>query len=208
MALSAIGAIAASAIPAFLGYQGQERANRQNLAEAARNRRFQERMRNTQWQAAVADMRAAGLNPALAYSQGPAAAPGGSTGSVDSSVSSAIEAAQMQKAMRLLDQQVSKTRSEAREARAKADVEALRSDYLTRKFKVNGHQSTPKLYDFIDAELDAALAGAQNLKASARRSDLQADILGPQAQMMDQVNKLLSALVNKGGPAVQKFLRR
>lgn len=45
---------------------------------AAKNRKFQERMRNTQWQAAVKDMTAAGLNPMLAYGQGPAASPSGS----------------------------------------------------------------------------------------------------------------------------------
>lgn len=42
---------------------------------------FSERMANTQWQRATADMRAAGINPMLAYQQGGAAAPIGATGS-------------------------------------------------------------------------------------------------------------------------------
>lgn len=49
--------------------------------QAAVNRDFQERMSNTQYQRAVQDMKAAGLNPALAYSNMKTNAPSGSAAS-------------------------------------------------------------------------------------------------------------------------------
>lgn len=48
-----------------------------NSAEALAQRNWQEKMRGSQYQTAVSDLRAAGLNPALAYQQGGAGVPSG-----------------------------------------------------------------------------------------------------------------------------------
>lgn len=60
-----------------------------NKSEAQINRDFQERMANTSYQRAIKDMQAAGLNPMLAFEQGGAAAPQGSTASSSSKASDA-----------------------------------------------------------------------------------------------------------------------
>lgn len=59
-----------------------ERQRDVNIDEAQKQRDWQTTMSNTQYQRAVGDMEAAGLNPMLAYSQGGAGTPSGGQASV------------------------------------------------------------------------------------------------------------------------------
>jgi len=73
-----------SFIPGVGDADAAKDANEANLAESALNRKFQERMSNTAYQRGMEDMKKAGLNPTLAYMQGGASAPSGSTATVQS----------------------------------------------------------------------------------------------------------------------------
>lgn len=61
--------------------QRQEDAQQFNAQQAAAQMNFQERMRNTAYQAGMYDMKQAGLNPILAYQKGPASSPTGAAAS-------------------------------------------------------------------------------------------------------------------------------
>lgn len=85
--------IAIAAFSAGLSKIGQDDANKKNAEQAQLNRDFQERMSNTAYQRAVKDLQAAGLNPALAYQQGGASAPtGSSAASMQNSLAGAASA--------------------------------------------------------------------------------------------------------------------
>lgn len=83
----------AGTVGAALNYKGAKEANRMNQAMAREQMNFQERMSNTSYQRGMQDMKAAGLNPMLAYMQGGASGPSGAQSTMQNEMSGAVSSA-------------------------------------------------------------------------------------------------------------------
>lgn len=106
----ALGDAAPAAISGIAGYLGQQNQNVASAQQAERQMEFQEQQSSTAYQRAMADMKAAGLNPMLAYSQGGASSGSGASApmgnELGAGVNSAWQAAQARQQMQQSNAQI------------------------------------------------------------------------------------------------------
>lgn len=139
---------AATLVGAGLNYYGAQKANKMNRDLAREQMGFQERMSNTSYQRARADMEAAGINPMLAFSQGGASSPGGSSATMQNEmsgvVSSAIEVKRAQAELKNLQEQNKNLQAQNRKINAETTLTEIAS--MLEKSKISKAQLS-ELYD-------------------------------------------------------------
>ena len=176
--------IGSALINGGLSYLGQSSANAFNAAQAADSRDWQERMRATQYQVAVGDMLAAGLNPMLAYQQGGAGNLSGAVAAPAQSdfgqfVSSALQTRQIEgqlEQMEAQNEQINAGTQESKDrallARQQAQTEVNRS-YREGAEGIRTEQATALDRLESAARIHLMAAQARNFDANSAYTALQ-----------------------------------
>lgn len=149
----------------ILTSSGQSHANRTNRDIAREQMAFQERMSNTSAQRSVADYRAAGLNPALAYERG-ASSPSGASATMQDTIGPGVSTAMRAREVRQALME-SKTRQYANLRQGDlANSQAREADQRLRL------ASAIQPYQENLAKFDAMLRALQ-LPAATNQADLE-----------------------------------
>lgn len=189
--------LAAAATSAVGSLIGGERKNAAQISMAREQMAFQERMYKSRYQMQMDDMRAAGLNPILSYSQGPPGAPGGAQAQISDTVTPAVNSG-LSAAMAAMD--VKKREEEIglideQRKNVSADTKLKES----QRFKTDSesmfiNESFGKLY----ADIDRTKAEASSAQASAEYRRLE----------VGRFEKFGESLVGRNWNSIEQIGRR
>lgn len=220
-------AIVAAGIAAGAGLLGSAWSAASGAKEARKQRDWQEEMSNTAHQREMADMRAAGLNPALSAKFGGASTPSGAQAQVpdySQSVTSAVQAAQAYSGLKLQDAQARNLDVQSGDTLAtqasRIDLlisqsrSALESGNLSVEHQKRVKEEIKNLEVERDLLRSKASAASLGLSSAKRESEFMESKFGSAAMVRKHLGKLPGGIstakqaYESFGPAAKSWLQK
>ncbi|WNK12739.1 MAG: DNA pilot protein [Microvirus sp.] len=147
-----------------------------NSAEAQKTRDFETQMSNTSIQRRVTDLQTAGLNPMLAYSQGGASTPAGSTASMqpvgtDSTINSGFKSAEVRSQQQQVAAQVQNLAADT--TKKAAETKNTEIDTLLKQSQIPVNESSASKNK----------AEVENIGQIIKQSQSQVELIGEQLKL-------------------------
>ncbi len=198
-----LGGVASGGLSLIGNILGAQQQNSAQAAQAQQAEAFSERMSDTQYQRGMADMKAAGLNPMLAYMNGGASSPSGVQApvqnvlgpAIDSALNSGFDAARTGGQLKQIGSQVGLNSTAASENRANIDAINAGID-LTRE-KVNT-EKTQQLLNTSNAKNISFGFPAKSITSKFDATPT-GNWVNTFQHIMDKLNPLHGVLSSAGG---------